>query len=121
MSTKWTKMSKSEGNGISPEEVVKGVCVLDPGYEFRDLTGNLIDWETQGVWFDESTGYRTSTKYQRQPVFMHVTGNPVPAWLTTLGKSQHEDEESFWIGLLRKYDRNRTGLEVETNHFDKPL
>jgi valyl-tRNA synthetase len=35
MNTQWTKMSKSKGNVVLPEEVVRGVYKLEAGYEFR--------------------------------------------------------------------------------------
>jgi len=38
-------MSKSRGNVVLPEEVVHGVYTLAPGYEFRDLAGELVDFK----------------------------------------------------------------------------
>ncbi|MHC4298020.1 MAG: hypothetical protein ACYS7Y_12015 [Planctomycetota bacterium] len=88
-------MSKSRGNVVLPEEVVKGVFDLDPRFEFRDLKGEIVDWKVKGVWFHDD-GYRTSTKFKRQPVFLHQKGNPVPVWLTTMDTVQHVNEHEFW-------------------------
>jgi hypothetical protein len=95
-------MSKSRGNVVLPEEVVRGVYELSHLFEFKDLDARVVDWKLKGVWMD-TAGYRTSTKYGRQPVFLHCKHNPVPCWLTTLEKLQHEDELEFWARLVHLY------------------
>jgi valyl-tRNA synthetase len=96
------KMSKSRGNVVSPEEVIYGVCKLTPGYEFRDLAGKVVDFKVQGVWRQADCGYLTSTKFGRQPVFLHYINEPVPPLLAN--KLQHPDEIDYWINLLEKYE-----------------
>ncbi len=87
--SKCEKMSKSRGNVIGVDEVVCGVCRLAPGYEFRDIGGNIIVWAH--VWFDKGAGYRTKNK---KPVFLHIEGNPIPVLLGS--KIQHPQERDFW-------------------------
>ena len=93
---KRVKMSKSRGNVISPDEVVYGVYTLAPGYEFRDLEGQLVDWEKERVWFMSGRGYLTSTKYGRRPVFMHKVDDPIPVFLSNMETVQHVEEVEFW-------------------------
>lgn len=95
------KMSKSKGNVVLPEEVVHGVCGLASNFEFRDLWGRLIDWKVLGVWFNQE-GYHTSTRYGRQPVFLHLIGEPVPP--LRCGKVQHPKEQAYWLNLLEQYE-----------------
>jgi valyl-tRNA synthetase len=104
MMAKWTKMSKSKGNVVLPEEVINGVYELSPGHEFRGLDGEVVDWEKLFIWLDIA-GYRTSTKYGRRPVFLHCKNNPVPCWLTALNKLQHEDEFGFWENLVNNQEK----------------
>jgi len=102
----YTKMSKSRGNVVLPEEVVCGVCELDPSYEFRDVNGNLVDWKAAGVWRHHESGYFTSTRTGRQPVFLHEVANPIPCMLNRAGREQmqHPELESYWIRLLDTYE-----------------
>jgi hypothetical protein len=99
------KMSKSRGNVVLPDEVVHGVCGLDDCYEFRYANGNLTDWKAAGVWRHES-GYFTSTRTKRQPVFLHEVGNPVPCLLRIKGveQIQHPELLGYWQQLLNKYE-----------------
>lgn len=98
--SKREKMSKSRGNVILIDEVVKGVCDLASGFEFRDLNGQLVDWKIKGIWFQHDQGYRTSTKYGREPVFLHKEGFSIPVVLTTMKTLQHVQEFDFWRDLL---------------------
>jgi len=86
MTKTMTKMSKSRGNVVLPEEVVHGVCDLAPGHEFRDRFGRLVDYRTQGVWLQAGRGYLTSTKFGRKPVFLHVKGETVPVLFLGWGR-----------------------------------
>lgn len=99
--TNLTKMSKSKGNVISPDEVVKGVWDLEEGYEFRDRSGKLVDWKKERVWLDLDS-YRTSTRSGRRTVFLHEVDNPVPCMLGD--KLQHPHDISYWSNLLDKYE-----------------
>ncbi len=72
--TRREKMSKSRGNVVNPDEVVRGVYRLDPGYEFRDTCGNFVDYKFFGVWFKTGVGYHTSRKTGNIPVFLHFKG-----------------------------------------------
>ncbi len=95
---KWEKMSKSKGNGISVDEVVKRVAGLKEGYEFRDRSGELVDYKKERVWRDK-LGYKTFTGY---PVFLHEVDNPVPCML--VDKVQHPNRYNYWSNLLDKYE-----------------
>lgn len=100
------KMSKSRDNVVLPEEVVRGVCGLAAGYHFRDERGAAVDWEWAGVWRAED-GYRTSTRFGRQPVFLHEDGNPVPCLLRfSDGREmvQHGWHREFWMRLLSAHE-----------------
>ena len=97
----YTKMSKSRGNVVAPDEVVYGVYRLDDGYEFRDLFGKIVDWREIGIWRQRGQGYRTTRKFGSHPVFLHEVGNPVPAFLDD--GVQHANELEFWTGLLEEY------------------
>ncbi len=101
---KLVKMSKSRGNVISPDEVIRGVAELSDDYEFRDLDDELIDWKLKRVWFDHNVGYRTSTKYGRQPVFLHIKSSSIPPNLTTLQTVQHAAELGFWIDKVKEME-----------------
>ena len=93
------KMSKSRGNVVTIDEVVRGVSSLEEGLEFRDLNGDVIDWKIKGVWFLEKQGYFTSTK---DPVFLHIINNPIPVLLEPrMDTVQHPEEINFWITLLK--------------------
>lgn len=98
MGVKYEKMSKSRGNSISVDEVVHGVCILDPICEFRFKNGNIIDdFKSLGVWKDPTSNmYFTATRYGKKPVFLHYLGNPEPAKLLINGKeiAQHETADS---------------------------
>ncbi len=96
--TNLTKMSKSKGNGISVDEVVKGVYALREGYEFRDQSGELVDYKKERVWQDKS-GYRT---FIGAAVFLHEVDNPVPCMLGT--KLQHPHDYKYWSNLLDEYE-----------------
>jgi hypothetical protein len=91
---KYEKMSKSRGNVVLPEEVVYGVLDLDPGYEFRDKYGNIVDWR-HNVWRDKGkSGYFfTATRLGRQPVFLCEKDDPRHCVLLIDGKEreQHPD------------------------------
>ena len=65
---------------LLPGEMPRGVYVLAPGYEFRDLAGQLVDFKPMGVWLQPDRGFLTSAKHGRRPVFLHEIGNPVPGW-----------------------------------------
>lgn len=91
---------------LLPGEMPRGVYVLAPGYEFRDLAGQLVDFKPMGVWLQPDRGFLTSAKHGRRPVFLHEIGNPVPGWLRGWTTTQHPDECDFWLGLLRRFDPN---------------
>ena len=99
-----SKMSKSRGNVVLVDEVVRGVCELAPGYDFRGLDGQLVDWEFERVWFLDSVGYFTSTQCGRRPVFLHEADNPVPMSITRLKTVQHVKEIAFWQNLFSSLD-----------------
>ena len=94
-------MSKSKGNAIGIDEVTKGAYTLNDEYEFRDLHGQLVDWEKMKVW-KAPEGYRTSLSTGKQPVFLHIKGEPVPLLLN--GYTQHRESQNYWAGLLEKYE-----------------
>ena len=98
---KLTKMSKSKGNVITIDEVVRGVHRLPSNFEFRDNRGGLIDWLKLGVWRSPE-GYRMGSPYGKQPVFLHLVGEPVPPLV--MGKVQHPEEEAYWAHLLDLYE-----------------
>lgn len=102
MDPKFTKMSKSKGNAISVDEIVTKVRGLAPGYEFLDLGGDLVDWDKRHVWFKIGLGYFTGQP--REAVFLHIVGNPIPAFLTTMETQQHPECVYFWRKLVEKYD-----------------
>jgi len=102
MSEKRTKMSKSKGNVVMVDEASRGVCGLSDRFEFRDLRGNLIDYKVMGVWRTVEWNYRTSTRTGRQPVFLHLVGEPVPPLV--MGKIQHPEERGYWVNLLGLYE-----------------
>lgn len=97
--TKWHKMSKSKGNVVMIDEVVRGVCGLSDKYQFRDLHGNLIDYRVMGVWRTPEQDYRTSTRTGRQPVFLHLVDEKIPTLI--MGKEQHPKEVAFWTRLSK--------------------
>lgn len=99
-----TKMSKTRGYVVLPEEVVRDVFTLVKDYEFRDLAGRLVDWKLTGVWLQPGRGFLTSIKYGRRPVFLHVIGYPVPAFLAGWATMQHSEEHDYWLGLLKRFD-----------------
>lgn len=99
--TEYTKMSKSRGNVVMIDEVVKGIYQLGHNYSFRDRLGNIVDWKAVGVWRD-GTGYRTSTKDGKQPVFLCRDGDTEPVDLLETGR-QHADDTEFWNDLVVKW------------------
>lgn len=88
-------MSKSRGNVVLPEEVVFGVYELADGYEFRDATGEVVDWREKGIWRDKlKTGnFFMATRWNRQPVFLCEKDDPRPCVLLLEGQEhvQHEN------------------------------
>jgi hypothetical protein len=96
------KMSKSKGNVVMVDEAARGVCNLASIYEFRDLYGNLIDYRAMGVWRTPEGDYRTSTATGRQPVFLHLFDEQIPAPI--MGKEQHPEEVAFWADLSKRYE-----------------
>ena len=102
---KYTKMSKSRGNVVLPEEVVHGVYELDQRYEFRDVKGEVVDWQKLGVWRHHEGSYFTSTRTGRQPVFLHEKDNPVPCYI---GCVQHQGLIAYWLRLLEKYENEQS-------------
>jgi valyl-tRNA synthetase len=102
---KLAKMSKSRGNVVLPEEVVHGVCDLMPGYDFRDTQGRIMNWKLAGIW-RHATGYLTSTRTGRQPVFLHEVNNPVPCLLqeNMQADMQHPELLDYWQRLLDLYE-----------------
>lgn len=106
---KWEKMSKSRGNVVLPEEVVYGVCDLDRGFEFRDVNGQVVDWQEINIWRDKlkSGDFFTATRFGRRPVFLHFKDNPVPCMLETDGEERLQHTElwgTYWVTLLEKYE-----------------
>ncbi len=97
---KWTKMSKSKGNGIGVEEIVRGVMSLASDFEFRDLNNQPVDHNLIGIWFDEGSGYRMMAKFGRHPVFLCRIVTPVPAVLTNMTTLQHPTEHNYWRQLI---------------------
>lgn len=95
------KMSKSRGNVISPDEIIKGVYQLDAGYEFRDFQGQVVDWKKEHVFLQPKVGYWT---HKKVPVCLHEVDNPVPVFLEGWSSSQHPDAMSYWLDLLEKYE-----------------
>lgn len=79
MGTTYTKMSKSRGNVITPDEVIYGVAYFfEEGYDFRDSWGRVVDYQQMGVWRNKGGDgfYYTSTRTGRQPVFLCTAGEP---------------------------------------------
>lgn len=107
---KLTKMSKSKGNVITIDEVVKGVHSLDDNFEFRDLSGQLVDWKKRTVWLSPE-GYRTSSPTGKRPVFLHLVGEPVPPLLMSC--VQHKEERRYWAELLEKYEHVEPVAKLE--------
>lgn len=99
---KRTKMSKSKGNVVIIDEVVRGVCGLSDQYQFRNLQGYLIDYRAMGVWQTPEGDYRTSTSTGRQPVFLHQLDEQIPTLIK--GKQQHPEEVAFWANLSKLYE-----------------
>jgi len=67
------KMSKSRGNVVSVDEVVRGVCSMKQGYEFQDVDGNIIDWYKLNVWKDVDENFYTAQHFGKQQVFLTRT------------------------------------------------
>jgi valyl-tRNA synthetase len=107
MKSQYTKMSKSRGNVISPDEVVYDGYWLDNGYEFRDLSGEVANWRKIDIWRRPGQSYRTTRKFGNHSVFLHEKDNPVPALLND--DLQHADELEFWAGLLEKHESIHMG------------
>jgi hypothetical protein len=115
---KWEKMSKSRGNVITPDEIVYGVYEVNPGYEFRDESGKVIeDFRELGIWRDRPNGgdFFTSSRFGKRPVFLHEIGNPDPCQFTD-GKGnvreQHPDLKfvAYYVPDLPKTEgENRDG------------
>jgi valyl-tRNA synthetase len=101
MGEKRTKMSKSKGNVITIDEVVRGVHELSGDYELRDLHGRLVDWRKMCVWRSPE-GYRTSSPTGKQPIFLHLKDEPVPGLIS--GRMQHKEARNYWAALLEKYE-----------------
>jgi hypothetical protein len=99
---KRSKMSKSKGNGVGVDEVIRGVCLLSDQYQFRDLQGNLIDHRVMGVWRTPENDYRTSTSTGRKPVFLHQLDEQIPTLIK--GEEQHPEEVAFWANLSKLYE-----------------
>ena len=97
MSKAFVKMSKSCGNVVMPEEVVYGVSSVDPAYEFRDESGQVIDYREYGVWRDRprTSMYFTDTRHGRRPVFLCETGNPEPCVLLIDGEERVQHAETL--------------------------
>lgn len=95
------KMSKSSNNALSVDQVVRGVYELAPGYEFRDLNGQLVDWKRWGVWLRDDRGYADVTGYS---VFLCEVDNPIPIIWSGLKTIQHPEEGTFWQNLSADLD-----------------
>ena len=70
---KHEKMSKSRGNVITPDEVIYGVCELEPGFVFCDRSGRILMPPQQyGIWRNrgEDNFYYTGRRFGHEPVFL---------------------------------------------------
>lgn len=87
------KMSKSRGNVVTVDEVVHGVRFLDNSCEFRDESCNVInDYHKLEVYRNPEDGFfYTSSRLGHFRIFLHQTGNPVPA---TFPKNSMNDCET---------------------------
>jgi len=97
------KMSKSRGNVVTVDEVVYGVYEVASGYEFRNALGEIIDYKFWGIWQDKSgTGdFYTSTRTGKQPAFLcEVDGDPCVLLINGEERSQHSDEEMWFVGYV---------------------
>ncbi len=117
--TQLVKMSKSSGNAIGVDQVVYMVWGLPDGYEFRDLQGEIVDWKWANVWFDVSSGYRMGQSFNGSgnfqmgrrlalsPVFLHLEGWPIPAYLNgrDVDGVQHQQNVVFWSRLRDKWEK----------------
>jgi len=98
------KMSKSRGNVVTIEEATHQVYYLKPGFEFRDLGGEVVDYRAVGDWFEDGVGYRMAKVFGHRPLFLHRDLDPVPVMLATMTTVQHAGEHDFWVRLLELYE-----------------
>lgn len=104
MTQRRMKMSKSRGNVVTIEEATHRVYYLRPGFEFRNLDGDVMDYHAVGAWFEDGVGYRMCSTLRNQPIFLHRVDDPVPVMLATMTTVQHTGEHDFWVGMLGRYE-----------------
>lgn len=68
------KMLKSAGNVVRPEEVVRGVFHLRPGFSFLDVGLQVVDFVATGVYRDFDGFFYTSQRHGKRPVFLAYDG-----------------------------------------------
>lgn len=103
------KMSKSRGNVITVDEIVFGVREVNEGYEFRFPTGELVDYTKIDIYRNpEDHLYYTTTRFGKQPVFLHEKDNSVPAIILWEGTEllQHPDLVNYWENKLKEQQWN---------------
>lgn len=92
------KMSKSKGNSISVDEVVRGVAQVAPGFVLHDEHGRVVRPQDVGAWRGLYGMYYEAARFGGKPLFLNYDDdNPVPPLLC--GEVQHP-KSKFWEIVL---------------------
>lgn len=108
----YEKMSKSKGNTVSVDEVVYGVRSIREGFELRDEQNQVVDPREVGAWESQETfEYFTAVRMGKRPLWLCMTGEPVPPLVRE--KVQHRDEIDYWMWMLSLYEDAHTVHTVD--------